>query len=189
VSPARWVARSGNLGDARDGIRVVNLRISVLGIAAFAAALLAACGGDDKVDTLSTVTVAQNTAPAPTPQLQRQPDPTQELDATASKPEDRVISIGISELKFSPNRWSIVLDEPITIRVTNNDSQQHNLRIAGLDGEYETQDDAVTDPEALQPGESGELTFVPQVAGNYTFRCDFHPANMGGQIEVSAAAP
>ncbi len=103
--------------------------------------------------------------------------------------EDRVISIGISELKFSPNRWSIVLDEPITIRVTNNDSQQHNLRIAGLDGEYETQDDAVTDPEALQPGESGELTFVPQVAGNYTFRCDFHPANMGGQIEVSAAAP
>ncbi len=63
------------------------------------------------------------------------------------------------------------------------------MSIAGLDGEYETQDDAVTDPEALQPGESGELTFVPQVAGNYTFRCDFHPANMGGQIEVSAAAP
>jgi len=164
-------------------------RIWPLGVAALAVAILAACGGDNKPDTLSTVTVAQNTAPAPTPQLQHQPDPTQELDATASKPENRVISISISDQKFSPNRWSVTLDEPITIRVTNNDSQQHNLRIAGLDGEYETQDDAVTDPEALQPGESGELTFAPQVPGNYTFRCDFHPASMGGQIEVSAGTP
>jgi plastocyanin len=162
---------------------------SALTAAAVLATLLAACGGDNKADTLATATVAQNTAPAPTPQLQRQPDPTQELDATASKPEDRVISIGISELKFSPNRWSIALDEPITIRVTNNDSQQHNLRIAGLDGEYETQDDAVTDPEALQPGESGELTFVPQVAGDYAFRCDFHPGSMGGRIEVITVTP
>ena len=164
-------------------------RSAALGAAAVVAALLVACGGDDSKDTLSTVTVAQDTAPAPTPQLQRQPDPTQELDAVASKPEDRVISIGISDVKFSPNRWSVALDEPIAIRVTNNDGVPHNLRIAGLDGEYETMDDAVTDPEALQPGESGELTFAPQVAGNYTFRCDFHPANMGGQIEVSAGTP
>ncbi|SRR6266542_924623 len=160
-----------------------------LAIAAVFGALLAACGGDNKPDTLSTVTVAQDTGPAPTPQLQRQPDPTQELDAAASRPENRLISISISDLKFSPNRWGVALDEPITIRVTNSDSQQHNLRIAGLDGEYETMDDAVTDPEALQPGESGELIFAPQVAGNYTFRCDFHPASMGGQIEVSAGTP
>jgi len=150
---------------------------------------LAACGDDKKPENLSTVTVAQDTAPAPTPQLQRQPAPTQELDAAASRPEGRVVSISISEVKFSPNRWGVALDEPVTIRVTNNDSQQHNLRIAGLDGEYETQDDAVTDPEALQPGASGELTFAPQVSGNYTFRCDFHPASMGGQIEVSAGPP
>ena len=169
---------------------VVKFRRSVaLGTAAVVAALLVACAGDDKKDTLSTVTVAQDTAPAPTQQLQRQPNPTQELDAVASQPENRVISIGVSDVKFSPNRWSVALDEPITIRVTNNDSQQHNLRIAGLDGEFETQDDAITDPEALQPGESGELTFAPQVSGNYTFRCDFHPASMGGQIEVSAGPP
>jgi len=160
-----------------------------LGIVAVAVAVLTACEGDDKEGTLSTATVAQNTAPARTPQLQRQPDPTQELDASASIPENRVISIAISDMKFSPNRWSVALDEPITIRVTNNDGVQHNLRIAGLDGEYETMDDAVTDPEALQPGESGELTFAPQVAGNYTFRCDFHPSVMGGRIEVGAAAP
>lgn len=163
-------------------------RASVLGVVLALAVLLVACGSDDKADTLSTVTVTQNTAPAPTPQLQHQPDPTQELDATASKPLDRVISIGISETKFAPNRWAVAVDEPITIRVTNNDSQQHNLRIAGLDGEYETMDDAVTD-QPLLPGQSGELTFAPQVPGNYTFRCDFHPANMGGRIEVSAAAP
>src|SRR5207244_13193489 len=127
--------------------------------------------------------------PPPPPQLHRQGTRPQELDASASQPENRVISIGIRNVQSSPKRWSVALEEPITIRVTNNDIQQHNLRIAGLDGEFETQDDAITDPEALQPGESGELTFAPQVSGNYTFRCDFHPASMGGQIEVNAGSP
>ena len=160
-------------------------KASALVAAVLVPVLLVACGDDKKSDDLATATVAQDTGPGPTARLQPQPSPTQELDAAASQPADETISIDVREAKFGPNRWTVALGEPITIRVTNSDSQQHNLRIAGPDGEYETMDDAVTDPEALSPGESGQLTFAPQVAGNYTFRCDFHPASMGGQIEVT----
>jgi plastocyanin len=145
---------------------------------------LCACGGDDDVDVEPTVAVPQDTAPAPSLELGAQPEPSQPLDEQASPAQDGIITIEIKEARFGPNRWSMSLGETATIRVTNGDTQQHNMHIAGLDGEYDSQDDAVTVPEALGAGDIGELTFVPQVAGNYTFRCDFHPASMGGRIEV-----
>jgi plastocyanin len=149
-----------------------------------------ACGGDDdEVGTLPTVTVVQDTAPAPTPELQSQPQPSQPLDETASPAEDGIISIDARDTLFAPNRWTMSIGEPVTIRVANADSQEHNLRIAGLDGAYDTDDDALTEPNPLAGGVSGELTFVPLVPGDYTFRCDFHPGTMGGQIEVEPALP
>ena len=152
---------------------------------------LAACGGDDeKVETLPTVAVVQDTATAPpTQQIQAQPSPSQLLDATASAAEDGIIAIEAREVLFVRNHWSVAIGENVTIRLNNADSQQHNLRLAGPDGEYETQDDAVTVPEAVNGGESGELTFAPLVQGPYTFRCDFHPDTMGGQIEVQLGVP
>ncbi len=53
----------------------------------------------------------------------------------------------------------------------------HNLRIAGPDGEYETEDDIVS--EDLLPGEDGSMIFEIEVEGTYEFRCDFHPAHTG----------
>ncbi len=154
-------------------------------VVAFAvAASLAACSGDEDVDTGPTVAVPQDTAPAPSLELATQPEPSQPLDEQTSSAQDGIITIEIQGAKFEPNHWSVELGQTVTIRVANSDSQQHNLRIAGLDGEYNTQDDAVTAPDTLSGGETGELTFVPQVAGNYTFHCDFHPASMGGRIEV-----
>jgi plastocyanin len=162
----------------------------LLGFVAIAAAL-AACGGDDEtVEPLPTVAVVQDTATAPpTREIQAQPDSAQPLDATASVAEDGVIAIGALNTLFAPNSWTIAVGESITIQLNNADSQQHNLRIAGPDGEYQTQDDAVTVPEAVNGGESGELTFAPLVQGPYTFRCDFHPDTMGGQIEVQLGVP
>ena len=78
----------------------------------------------------------------------------------------------------------MTLGETVTIRLTNGDSVPHNLRIAGPDGQYETEDDAVTEPDQVNAGGSGELSFAPQIAGAYTFRCDFHPTQMGGQVVV-----
>jgi len=154
---------------------------------AVGAIVFSACGGDEdgnEVASGPTVDVPQDTAPAPSPVLQTQPDPAQQLDEQASLAADGIIEIIAAELKFAPNRWRMTLGDTVTIRVANADSQQHNLRLAGLDGEYETDDDALTLPDAIAPGETGDLTFVPQVDGNYTFRCDFHPGSLGGRIEV-----
>jgi plastocyanin len=154
------------------------------------ALFLASCGDDDDaVEPRPTTTVAQDTAPAPTAQLQPQPDAPQELDADVSTPEGGVISIEARGQAFAPNRWTASLGEAVIIRVTNSDEVQHNLRIAGLDGAFDTEDDALTVPDAIGAGEAAEVNFAPLVPGNYTFRCDFHPDTMGGQIEVDSALP
>lgn len=155
------------------------------------AAALAACGGDDEpLEPLPTVAVVQDTATAPpTREVLAQPPPSQPLDATASIAEDGIIAIGARDALFTPNHWTIAATESVIIQLNNADSQQHNIRIAGPDGEYQTQDDAVTVPDAVNGGETGELTFVPLVPGDYTFRCDFHSASMGGQIVVELGVP
>lgn len=161
------------------------MRLLAVLLATALLSLVLACGDDDdEVDEQPTVAVPQDTAPPPSPELAQQPQPAQQLDASLSLVADGVISINVVAAAFTPNRWGVSLGETATILVVNADTQQHNLRIAGLDGQYNTQDDAVTAPETVGAGETGELTFVPQVAGNYTFRCDFHPDTMGGQIEV-----
>jgi plastocyanin len=154
--------------------------------------LIAACGGgnDDEPETSTlTPSVVQDTAPAPTAELQPQPEVPQQLDETASAPEGGTIGVEAREIRFTPNRWTVALGETISIVIANGDSVQHNMRIAGLDGQYDTEDDAVTVPAALNGGETGELIFSPLVPGEYTFRCDFHPAQMGGRIEVEPGVP
>lgn len=158
---------------------------------ATALVLIAACGGgnDDKTETSVTPSIVQDTAPAPTAELQPQPDVPQPLDETVSLPEGGIIGVEARETRFTPNRWTVALGETISIVVGNGDSVQHNLRIAGLDGQYDTEDDAVTVPQALNGGETGELVFSPLVPGEYSFRCDFHPGQMGGRIEVEPGVP
>jgi plastocyanin len=94
-----------------------------------------------------------------------------------------------SGLQFEQNYLSTSPGETVTIRLTNEDSVPHNLRIAGVDGQFTTEDDAVTTPEQVDAGQTGELTFAPPTDGVYTFQCDFHPASMGGEIVVGDATP
>ena len=51
--------------------------------------------------------------------------------------------------------------------------------------------DAIADggADAFYGGETGELIFSPLVPGAYSFRCDFHPDQMGGRIEVQSGIP
>ncbi len=155
------------------------INLAIAGAAVAVAVLSAvACGGNDGDKTVpaSTVPVAV--------QIQPQPEPVQQLDAALTEAKEGVIEVSAENVSFRPNRLSVPIGQSVTIRVTNKDAQAHKLRIAGLDGQYETEDDAVTEPPSIAGGETGELTFAPQVAGAYTFRCDFHPGSMGGQIVV-----
>jgi len=71
-----------------------------------------------------------------------------------------------------------------TIDITNGGSAIHNMRIDGVDGEYDTEDDFVSDPDLLRGGDSAGIAFQIDAPGTYQFRCDFHPAEMTGTLEV-----
>ncbi len=146
------------------------------------ALVLAGCSGDDDDGAAgvleATPTVDTNVT------VQNQPDPVQPPVGTPSTPEEGVYEIFVEGAAYYGNTISVTLGQLTIIRVTNNDQLTHNLRIAGLDGQYDTEDDAVTEPAAIEPGSSGELNFAPAIRGAYTFRCDYHPGTMGGQVIV-----
>ncbi len=74
---------------------------------------------------------------------------------------------------------------PIEIKLTNHGSAVHNMRIAGEDDQYNTSDDAVSDPNLVNAGQSAVLKFTaPKKAGTYRYQCDFHPAESKGEITV-----
>jgi plastocyanin len=153
------------------------------------APLLAACGGDDDATPSGgLVTQTANAIPsvgAP----QEQPPPVQELSSEPAEPSDGVIEIAVSGQQFEQNYLKVQPGDSVTIRLTNNDDVPHNMRLAGIDGQFDTEDDALTSPDKVDPGQVGELTFAPPTAGVYTFRCDFHPDIMGGEIVVGDATP
>jgi len=152
--------------------------LSTMLVGALAIVALGACSDDKKE--------VGGLTPGPTVplQLQEQPDVVQELDEALTVAFEGVIEVTAADTKFSPNKLTLAAGDSVLIRVTNSDTTLHNLRIAGLDGEYDTEDDAVALPESIASGESGELNFAPLAAGAYTFKCDFHPGSMGGQVVV-----
>ena len=74
---------------------------------------------------------------------------------------------------------------PITVDLTNAGSQIHNMRTAGDDGEYGTDDDAISDPDTISGGGDGTLTFSFAQPGTYPYQCEFHPDDMKGEITVT----
>lgn len=157
------------------------MRLTVFVLASLLA-FAAACSDDDE-EPLVTAEPTQ-AGPTITPRILEQPAPAQQIDTAATRSDSGLLDVVVSDLLFQQNNIEVALGDQVTIRVTNSDLVVHNLRIAGLDGEYETEDDAVTDPNSISAGDNGELTFAPPLSGSYTFRCDFHPDTMGGVIAV-----
>ena len=157
--------------------RLIAVLLSVLTLVA-----LAACG-DDESEEGDSPDVASPSAIAATSILP-QPDPVQALDEGFSEASDGVIQVTIRGAVFRGNKLKVPFGQSAKIDVTNKDEQRHNLRIAGFDGEFQTEDDAVSSPDPIEGAGSGSLEFAPLVPGAYTFRCDYHPGSMGGQIVV-----
>jgi plastocyanin len=154
--------------------------LSLTGLVCVALAV-AACSESADAPGESTAT----SPPASIDGPQEQPEPAQPLDSEVTEPSGGAVEITIEGNRFAPNNIEVPVGEDVAIRVSNADNSTHNLRIAGIDGRFETEDDAVTEPPQLEEGALGEVNFAPGIAGGYTFRCDFHPGAMGGRITAS----
>jgi plastocyanin/heme-degrading monooxygenase HmoA len=78
---------------------------------------------------------------------------------------------------------SVPAGEETTLTLENVGVAPHNMRVAGADGDYNTDDDAESDPALITGGQSGEITFTLD-AGDYDYQCDFHPDAMKGTVRA-----
>jgi plastocyanin len=71
----------------------------------------------------------------------------------------------------------------------NSGKALHNMHVAG-GGTYDTDlcapgdNDPCSDPADIRAGQSGKITINIAEPGTYDFRCDIHPTQMTGKIEV-----
>ena len=84
----------------------------------------------------------------------------------------------------------VSVGEDITFNLSNNGLAPHNMHIAGTDNDYGVNfcqvggDEPCSDPNRQASGESATITFRFDQPGTFIFRCDFHPQEMTGTIEV-----
>ncbi|MEO6197978.1 MAG: plastocyanin/azurin family copper-binding protein, partial [Dehalococcoidia bacterium] len=80
--------------------------------------------------------------------------------------------------------FTLSVGNTAALTLPNAGSNIHNMRTAGADGEYNTDDDQVSDPDLVAGGEGAQIEISFATAGTYAYRCDFHPTDMAGEITV-----
>lgn len=90
----------------------------------------------------------------------------------------------------NPN-LSVKVGQEITIDLTNGGANPHNMHLTGADDTFEASicetggDEPCSDPNQINGGGSGVITFTLDQAGTFGYRCDFHPVEMVGEIVVT----
>jgi plastocyanin len=98
----------------------------------------------------------------------------------AAEAVDAEVSVVMKDNFYEPPEFSVPAGKRFRINLTNEGpSFAHNLRIAGPDSEFDTDDDLVSEPSAQRVGVSGELVGQIDEAGTYPVRCDFHAEQTG----------
>jgi uncharacterized cupredoxin-like copper-binding protein len=79
--------------------------------------------------------------------------------------------------RFVPNSLQGPAGQVVAIDIANVGTVAHNLRIAGIDKQYDTRDDFAS--LTVQPGNEQQLLVKIDAPDSYPFRCDFHPQQTG----------
>jgi plastocyanin len=143
---------------ARGGTRPVKRILAALGLVSLLGLLALACGGG-----------SESGLPTPGPA------------------GETVIRVEMRNNLFSPSLLTVRAGRDYLLELHNKDGEAHNLRIIGIDNEYETDDDLMSDDVA--PGETGSLAFRIDQTGVYAFRSDSYPITMVGTLTVWEAPP
>lgn len=158
-------------------MRLGNLsRMALIASALLLGALLlvGACGGGDDDDD-------SNGEATPTPAETGPSDG----DDDGGNGGEVSFDVSMGDNFFDPTEFTVGAGATVTFNLTNDGIAIHNMRIGGEDNEYNTDDDAVSDPELMTGGQTGTLVWTaPSEPGEYIFQCDFHPTDMLGTITV-----
>ena len=92
------------------------------------------------------------------------------------------LDIDMQDDGYVPDALVIGAGTKVKLNMTNLGEFVHNIRIAGPDGVYETDDDILS--EDILPGETGELVFELDEEGEYVFRDDFRRETITGTLTV-----
>ena len=92
--------------------------------------------------------------------------------------------VEIGDNFFKPNNLVAAVGQKVTINLHNGGQATHNMRQAGADNQYNSGDDAVSNPDVIPPGATATLEITIDQAGTFNFRCDFHPVDMTGTLTV-----
>src|SRR3990170_7885566 len=150
-----------------SGLRRFALLLLLLSLSALLA-LSYACGDDDD---------GGDGSPAPTT--------TGDGAGGDGQGADQEFELTMGDNSFEPTEFTVGGGKTITLRISNSGTQIHNVRLAGADNEYITDDDALSLPTLVYGAETAELDWItPGAGGAFDFRCDFHPEAMVGKIIV-----
>jgi len=116
----------------------------------------------DKTGTI-VVSAAAVATPSPTPA------PADQVDVE--------VSVTLKDDAFEPVELTVPAGKKFRINIKNEGTLACNLRIAGPDAEYRTDDDIVS--ETVNPGNTGGVVGQIDKADIYAFRCDFRPELTG----------
>ncbi len=141
------------------------LRIAILVLAATAlSGLLVACGGGE-----------EESGASPTKTAARSPSATAAGGAQTTE-------VKAKDFSFDPAKFEATKGKPVTVKLTNAGAASHTLTVY-TDEDYTTPVEGA-DTDTISPGAKGEFTVTFDKAADYYFRCEIHPTQMQGEIEV-----
>ena len=92
--------------------------------------------------------------------------------------------VSMTDNVYDPAEFTVAPGDEVTFNLTNDGTAIHNMRVAGADNEYNTDDDATSDL-TVAAGATSEVEWTaPDEPGVYDFQCDFHLPDMAGTITV-----
>jgi len=100
---------------------------------------------------------------------------------------ETVFRVEISNSSFSPSKLTVRAGVDYILELRNRGGETGNLRIAGVDNEYDTDDDFAS--ADVKPGKTVSLKFRIDEPGIYDFRSDSQPFAMMGTLTVWESPP